>query len=644
MSDDAASPVPDAGRSLDTAVAAMREHYIDTSRGTVRKLELLGERLGDVPESRDLVESLRRELHRVRGTAGSLGFHEASRMAGAFEGLVRSWHRDPALDGDRRSEIVLNFARALRSAISEPGDDVVQTGHRILLVGLPDAVATRLVAEATHRRYVVEQTSADESAAVIVAEPPWGVVALDTAPPPSDVSGIARVHLRDPSTAAAVAAPAGIRVLDAATDPREIVDILEHLARHEGTAGGTVLLVDDSPVVLGLLRAFSEHAGLHVETAADGNGLLERLDRVAPSIVVLDVDLPDANGIELLRQIRASPDHRALPVLMLTGHRSAATRAEAFEAGADDFMIKPVVPAEFVVRVTQLLELRRQRRVAGGLHPATGLPLPARTAQELEARLEERGDADWSVGLLRPAATPESVEEIAAWQRESARVASVVVAAGGVAGLQEEPALAMLLPVPPVGMVELLGTLSATMATDAPAWNAGAVSTRLPDIASLRAMLDAAADASLAARESGVPARTWDPADADIAPDVIVVEDDTSFTDMLTFALSARGLTHRVYHDGPDALAALLRLELHHHQPILLLDVDLPGLDGHSLHERLRLERPGAFRVVFLSAHSSEADQLRALQGGALDYLVKPVSLRVLMAKLAAWRDRPGAR
>ena len=640
MSDDDA---PKAVNSLDAVLVAMRARYIETSQGTVRTLELIGERLADAPESADLVGTLRRELHRVHGTAGSLGFHDASRMAGALESLARAWGDDHALDRDRRSGIVLNFARALRGAIADGADASGGTEHRILLVALPDTVATRLVAEGTSRGFAVERVSDEASAAVILAMAPWGVVAMDTCTPPAGASGVARLHLHDASTGAGVPSPVGIRVLDQATDPREILDILEHLAQHEGIAGGTVLLVDDSPAVLTLLRAFSERAGLIVETASVGDEFIARLDRVLPSIVVLDIDLAESNGIDLLRQIRKSPVHKALPVLMLTGHRSAETRAEAFDAGADDYMIKPVVPAEFIRRVTQLLEMRRQRRVAGGLHPASGLPLPARTALEIEARLDGRGDADWSVGILRDATAPQTVDEIAAWQRECTRVAAAVRDAGGVAGLQDEPALALLLPLPPQQMVAMLTALVGSAPDSAPAWNAGAVSTRLHGVATLRGMLDAANDACIAARESGVPARTWDPADADIAPDVIVVEDDTSLTDMLTFALSARGLSHRVYHNGPDALTALRRLNVHGHRPILLLDVDLPGLDGHSLHERLRVERPDAYRVVFMSAHNSEADQLRALQGGALDYLVKPVSLRVLMAKLTVWRDRPGA-
>ena len=119
-----------------------------------------------------------------------------------------------------------------------------------------------------------------------------------------------------------------------------------------------------------------------------------------------------------------------------------------------------------------------------------------------------------------------------------------------------------------------------------------------------------------------------------------MVEDDTALAEMLAFALNAKGLSHRTYSSGPEGLAALLRLRVYDRPPIVLLDIDLPGMDGHSLHERLRLERPGTFQVVFMSLHNSEADQLRALQGGALDYLPKPISLRILMAKLAVWRER----
>ena len=158
--------------------------------------------------------------------------------------------------------------------------------------------------------------------------------------------------------------------------------------------------------------------------------------------------------------------------------------------------------------------------------------------------------------------------------------------------------------------------------------------------AAARALVTAATDASVAAHASAARVRIWDATDVHIAPDVVVVEDDPTLREMLAFALDSHGLSHRAYASGPEALEALLALRPSERSTIVLLDIDLPGMDGHSLHERLRVERPGAFQVVFISLHTGEADQLRALKGGALDYLVKPVSLRVLIAKLDVWRER----
>jgi CheY-like chemotaxis protein/HPt (histidine-containing phosphotransfer) domain-containing protein len=123
-------------------------------------------------------------------------------------------------------------------------------------------------------------------------------------------------------------------------------------------------------------------------------------------------------------------------------------------------------------------------------------------------------------------------------------------------------------------------------------------------------------------------------------PDLIIVEDDLTFVEMLRYALESSGFTFLHYATGPDALEGLLTLSVGARVPIILLDVDLPGLDGFSLHERLRVERPGAFATVFLTARGGEAEQLRAYRAGAIDYVPKPVNLRILMAKIPSWLER----
>jgi len=128
--------------------------------------------------------------------------------------------------------------------------------------------------------------------------------------------------------------------------------------------------------------------------------------------------------------------------------------------------------------------------------------------------------------------------------------------------------------------------------------------------------------------------------DAADVPEVIVVEDDPSLAELLTFGLDARGYRYVHYRNGREALDALLKLETHGQAPLLLLDVDLPALDGYSIFDALQRECPGKFRVVFTTVHGSETEQLRGLEAGALDYMVKPMSLRVALEKIRRWVGR----
>src|SRR5437588_359234 len=101
-----------------------------------------------------------------------------------------------------------------------------------------------------------------------------------------------------------------------------------------------------------------------------------------------------------------------------------------------------------------------------------------------------------------------------------------------------------------------------------------------------------------------------------------------------------RGYRFVSFRNGREALDALLALDVAGLQPLLLLDVDLPALDGYSILETLTRERPGQYRVVFTTVHGDESEQLRGLEAGALDYLVKPISLRVALEETRRWVGR----
>ncbi len=118
---------------------------------------------------------------------------------------------------------------------------------------------------------------------------------------------------------------------------------------------------------------------------------------------------------------------------------------------------------------------------------------------------------------------------------------------------------------------------------------------------------------------------------------MIYVEDDAALAELLEYGLHAQGYRFLAYRNGREALRELLALDVRGTRPLLLLDVDLPAVDGYSILDALERARPGTYRVVFTTVHGTEEEQLRGLEAGALDYLVKPISLRVALEKIKRW-------
>lgn len=117
-------------------------------------------------------------------------------------------------------------------------------------------------------------------------------------------------------------------------------------------AGRRVLVVDDDDTVAEVATTYLRAAGFSVDRAASGAEALERIPHLDPDLVVLDLMLPDVDGIETCRRIR---DDSGTPVLMLTARTSAEDRITGLEAGADDYLTKPFSPRELVLRVQSVL-------------------------------------------------------------------------------------------------------------------------------------------------------------------------------------------------------------------------------------------------------------------------------------------------
>ena len=121
----------------------------------------------------------------------------------------------------------------------------------------------------------------------------------------------------------------------------------------------TVLVVDDEVVVREFLTQVLTKAGFAVETAVDAPSALEAVSRVWPDVVLLDVRLPGASGFDVCRRIRLNRATRLIPVVLVTGLDDRAARVEGIDAGADDFLIKPVDTLEMLARVRSLARMKQ---------------------------------------------------------------------------------------------------------------------------------------------------------------------------------------------------------------------------------------------------------------------------------------------
>jgi len=123
--------------------------------------------------------------------------------------------------------------------------------------------------------------------------------------------------------------------------------------------GSRILVVDDDAATRRSLRAMLEKGCYLVETVQSGAEALALLPDYRPELLLLDILMPGLDGLETCRLIRATPGGHALPVIFLTGDERLETHAEAFRAGGDDFLRKPVFHAELIVRVRSLMRLKR---------------------------------------------------------------------------------------------------------------------------------------------------------------------------------------------------------------------------------------------------------------------------------------------
>ncbi|HEY5864706.1 MAG TPA: response regulator [Candidatus Tectomicrobia bacterium] len=658
------------------ALTDLWERFKDAISGQVEVLEQAAMALVEGRLDTDLRRQAEREAHKLAGSLGTLGFPEGTRLARDIEYRLQGHEVLEQAQILLLAELVVALRRELAQPPARPPvaeSVVVDGGPLFLIIESDHELATQVAREATAQGLRTQVVADLASARETIRRARPAVVLLDlsissdaedtlqllgeltTSTPPVPVLTLAsRESFTD---RVEVARLGGRGFLHKPVPPVQIVEMILHLQQQLRDTTPTVLAIDDDPYVLATLRTLLEPQGFTLTTLDDPHKCWDILTQVAPDLLVLDIDMPHVDGITLCRVIRNAPQWSTLPVLFLTAYTDAATVQQVFAAGADDFVSKPIVGPELLTRITNRLERIQLLKRLADTDALTGLANRRKSAQVLDRFLDlaSRYHHPLSLAVLDldhgkhindhygHAAGEAVLQHLAGLLQHAFRSEDIVARWGGVEfvvgmyGMSREEGVHRL--------AEVLETLRQEDFTGLEhtsfqvTFSAG-VAEYPGDGTDLQSLYRAADQALCEAKTAGsdrVVPTGWQSGQSQgtQSVDIALVDDDEALGGLLLHALETRGYRVSWIQDGTRAAEALSGLYPPLRTRLILLDVDLPSLDGLSVLRRLAQDGVvPRTRVIMLTFRSSEDEILQALQLGACDHIAKPFSVPVLMQRI----------
>jgi diguanylate cyclase (GGDEF)-like protein len=674
----------------------IREVWEQEREGVLAGVDVLERAIGDALAEElgeERRQAARREAHKLAGSVGTFGFSQASERARELE-LALEPEGGPALEQlPRMADLVVAIRAELEAGIADEdgadGESAARSegvpvapeesasapaegellGPVDLLVVIEDLERGRLIGVEADVRGLSWRLAQTPAAAreLMAGSPPQlvlldletggdGAAALEFLAEAAEERPVVVLTKEGGADRVEVARHGGRGFLSRELAPSELVDAIVVLRERLRTAGTRVLALDDDQIVLSSIASLLGAAGLEVSTTTDPARFWEELELRPPDLVMLDYDMPEVEGPEVCRALRNDPRWEALPVLFLTSRTDPDSVRRVFDAGADDYVSKPFVGPELIGRIANRLDRVRMMRTLADTDPLTGLANRRRSQEMLGTlcAMARRFDQPLCLALLDVddfktindtgghATGDEVLRALGALLTRTFRAEDVaarwggdefVIGMYGMAGVDGRERLGRFLEelrgAPIADGVEV--TMSAGLA-------------QFPDDGAELDSLYRAADAALyRAKEGGrdrVAAGPAATAERTVL-DVVIVEDDEALGALLEHSLHTRGYTTARVTDGAEAAGRLAAADPSLTARLVLLDWDLPGIDGlrvlRAMRESGTLERT---RVIMLTSRAGEGEVMKALEGGASDHVAKPFSVPVLMQRVRSALER----
>jgi diguanylate cyclase (GGDEF)-like protein len=623
------------------------------------------------PEQRREAEH---EASKVGGSAGTFGFPRSSQIARQIAAKLSS-----DTPGQLEAVFISEQLLALRSDLEGRPQPVTSEADPaegeetpvLLLVGVDEALAERIAMDGEPRGLRIVSASGEEAARGMLVTEQVSAILISLGP--GEVHGtldfISELGSRIPPLATLViserdafadrlevARRGARRFLEHTTPARAVVDAAMIALRQTRGVSALILAVDDDRQILGLVETLLTRRGMKVVTLSESLRFWDVLEEVSPDLVLLDLEMPHLNGLDLCRVMRNDRHWSKLPVVFISGHTDQTSFQEAFAAGADDIVLKPFAGFELITRLENRLQRARVDREIAETDGLTGLASQKRATEMMTRflRLARRKTDPYCVIVLEVdgysrlsekygrSAADAVVISFAQLLTKSFRAEDVIARGNGgeftigMYGSNKADAAAklsqlLLLQQRQKFVADGGGTFHGTL-------SAG-VSQYMVDGVNLEELLDSAGEALQNAKTAGVsqvvPAGAPANESLTLKVDVALVDDDEAIVGLLRHAMESRGLKLEAFADGEAAVAGLTGNIPEVQAKLILLDVNVPALNG--LEVLRRLNSAGVTEkssVVMLTARAGERDVLAALDLGAVDHIAKPFSVPVLMHKV----------
>jgi DNA-binding response OmpR family regulator len=325
----------------------------------------------------ELLRAAQRETHTLKGSLGSFGLLKAVQLAREVEEGLQTVEESNGAHVQNLSDLVAALRQELEKPIEgltpcDPRPTTIQQETRLLIVDDDLELVSALSVEAVAWGIQAEASPTIAQARTAIAHNPPDAILLDLGFSGAAENGLTLLtelfatQFSIPILVLTGAEQLGDRIevarlgarvfLQKSLSAAQVMQEVSKVLARSNTPDAKIFVVDDDSQLLDFLKELLEPWGFRLTLLDNPNQFWTTLEQANPDLLILDVEMPDFNGIELCQVVRNDPEWSDLPILFLSAHTDADTIYSVFTAGADDFVNKPIVGPELVARILNRID------------------------------------------------------------------------------------------------------------------------------------------------------------------------------------------------------------------------------------------------------------------------------------------------